>query len=483
MGRVYKPKYPKMQIVRGPDGKPVMETRIAARGPRKGSPILIPKRTPILGPDGKPVYIESRKWAIEYTDAAGRRRTAGAYTDKTATTQKNASIEKAVARQREGITGVDVKHADTPVAKHIAAWIADLERAGRSPNYVRKVKARIERLQKELQWARPSNVRADRFSEWLAAEGRKGKSQRTLNHFLEAATAFCNWASAQQRMESNPLKHVAKVSVAEPKNKRRALTVPELQELVKVHPSRGLVYLTAALTGLRRSELALLNWGDVHLDSPRPFIQLRAATTKSKRADVIAVNDEIAGQLAVARPKDWKVEARVFASIPKSSTFATDLKAAGLERDLDGKRADFHSLRVTHATLLATSGVSVREAMEQMRHTDIRLTTKVYTDPRLFDLNRAVNTLPRIVGAEPGQERARATGTNGANPNIRSDIRKELAAPGRKGSKTPFLCHDDDTKENAVNALKQGISCISDPWRRGESNPRPATASKVPLRA
>ncbi len=469
MARIFKSKYPKTRTLVGLDGRPVLETRIASRGPNKGRPVTTPKRLLVLDKNGKPVYIESRKWAIDYSDATGRRRTVGGYTDKTATLQKAAAIEKAVARQKEGITGVDVQHAETAVAKHIAAWLSDLERAGRSPEYTRKVKARIERLQRELHWTRPSTIRADSFTEWLTAEARKGASDRTVNHFIEAATAFCNWTVAQKRLETNPLKHVSKTHSVEPKNKRRALTVVELQRLVVVHQARGMVYLAAALTGLRRGELGSLQWGDVHLEDERPHILLRAATTKSRRADTIALNVEIASHLEAIRPAGWKPEDRVFPSIPKSSTFAADLAASAIDRDKDGKRADFHSLRVTHATLLATSGVSVREAMEQMRHTDIRLTTKVYTDPRLFDLNRAVNTLPRIVPPTQEHQRARATGTDDTFPNIRSDIRKELAAPGRKGSKTPLLCHERDTTQSAGNGLKNAISCTSNKWRRGES--------------
>jgi len=483
MARIFKPRYPKMRIVRGPDGKPIMETRVAKRGPRKGQSVRVPTREAVVGRDGQRVYTEAKSWAIEYTDAGGRQRSAGGYTDKLATSEKASKIEKAVARQREGIFGADVSHADTSVEKHVAAWVADLKRAGRSSEYTRKVEARVERMRKELTWGKPSSIRADKVTEWIAGLQRSGASDRTVNHFVEAAVAFCNWTVSQGRMETNPLRQVSKAETPEPKRQRRALTLDELERLVGVHPTRGPVYLTAALTGLRRAELAALQWGDVRLDTDRPCIALRASTTKSRRADTVALNDEIADKLRGMRPSTWQATGPVFASIPKSSTFLTDLDAAGIARTIDGKAADLHSLRVTHNTMLATSGVSIREAMEQMRHTDIRLTTKVYTDPRLLNLHAAVNRLPRVVSGERERQVQRATGTYDAVSDIRSDIRKELSAPVRKGSKTPFPVSVRDTNESAGNTLKQGISCTSEQWRRGESNPRPATAFRTLLRA
>jgi len=57
---------------------------------------------------------------------------------------------------------------------------------------------------------------------------------------------------------------------------------------------------------------------------------------------------------------------------------------------------DLHSLRHTFGTLLARSGVHPRTAMELMRHSDIRLTTKIYQHLDLADTAGAINKLPVI---------------------------------------------------------------------------------------
>jgi len=435
MAYIFKPKRPKLRPVVGADGKPTGET---VKRRRKGKLVDVPKLERERDAAGSVVKVESDKWMIEYTDAVGHRRKAGGYTDRGVTEQKAAKIERTVARQQEGIFDADAGHMRTDVTEHIKAWLADLRRGQRAHHYIRIVEARIERLRKELHWTNPASSRADGLTAWLGREAGAGKSPRTVNHHLQTAIAFCNWCAGQRRMEKNPLGHVSKTTVTEPKLARRALTAAELDRLVKVDANRGLIYLTAALTGLRREELATLAWGNVRLDALRPYIALRASDTKSRRADTIAVNDELAAVLRCRRPDKWESSDRVFGSVPKVQTLHKDLKAAGIERIRDGTKVDFHALRVTHATLLATSGVSVRAAMEQMRHTDIRLTTKVYTDPTLLDTHAAVNAIPSIIGAAD-REAMKATGTDDSTPkNERSYGRAPVSGDGLKWPKTPI---------------------------------------------
>ena len=82
------------------------------------------------------------------------------------------------------------------------------------------------------------------------------------------------------------------------------------------------------------------------------------------------------------------------------------------------RRADFHALRHTYGSLLAKSGIAPRVAMALMRHSDIRLTMNVYTDPRIFDLAGAVEKLPTLPAHIPQKQTAKATGTDGPTSTI-----------------------------------------------------------------
>ena len=57
---------------------------------------------------------------------------------------------------------------------------------------------------------------------------------------------------------------------------------------------------------------------------------------------------------------------------------------------------DFHSLRVTLGTMLAVNHVPLTDAMQLMRHSDPKLTMKVYTDASQLELAGSIAMLPEI---------------------------------------------------------------------------------------
>ncbi len=87
----------------------------------------------------------------------------------------------------------------------------------------------------------------------------------------------------------------------------------------------------------------------------------------------------------------------VFRFIPRVNTLRRDLVAAGIPfLDGEGRRADLHALRVTYGTNLTLSGAAPRVVMELMRHSDIKLTMKIYTDAGKLPLAEAVMKLPGL---------------------------------------------------------------------------------------
>ena len=80
---------------------------------------------------------------------------------------------------------------------------------------------------------------------------------------------------------------------------------------------RAIVYLVAIKTGLRRGELLKLEWRDVQLDGPEPFLKVRAATTKNGKVAPIPIDDELAGALRRLRGVEPRRVARLFESLPR----------------------------------------------------------------------------------------------------------------------------------------------------------------------
>src|SRR5690606_28599662 len=111
--------------------------------------------------------------------------------------------------------------------------------------------------------------------------------------------------------------------------------------------------------------------------------------------------------------------------------FDADCKRAGIpKRDAAGFTVDVDSLRHTFGTMLPRAGVPPRVAMELMRHSRIMMRT--YTDPRLFDLADAVESLPSVAAPRDLRGHSEAFHGTQADPSDRtqvlSDERKRLVS-------------------------------------------------------
>ena len=322
-------------------------------------------------------------------------------------------------------------HRNRPLTEHVDEWLAALKETGRDDRYTATVAGRLRRLLTECGWTRLDEINADNFTAWRETampdyghNAKKTKEKttamgaRTKNHYLEDLRAFCTWCVLHGRMAANPTVHVEKVDQSQDvRRELRALTGDELSRLLAAIPERyRLHYQVAMATGLRRNEILQLQWGDIHEDCTTPYIQLRAKTTKARRADSLPLRSDLAGALQTARGAVGECD-RLFDRVPRLREFRVWLKVAGIPYvDDQGRFANMHALRHSYGTLLSKAGVNPREAMELMRHTDMRLTMKVYTDPRIFNLAAAVEKLPSLTPDDPAQQSQAATGTDANTP-------------------------------------------------------------------
>ncbi len=194
---------------------------------------------------------------------------------------------------------------------------------------------------------------------------------------------------------------------------------------------RALAYKLAVTTGLRRGELASLTVGQLDLDGDFPHVRLKAADEKNRQGNSIPLRRDVADEL-----REWVSSLRiggagstnvlafrrdaVAVELPASTRLLTipkafcrildrDLKAAGIpKRDDRGRTIDVHALRHTFGTMLSVAGVAPRVAQAAMRHSSIDLTMNAYTDPRLLDVQGAVESLPSLsVTSDPTENRQR----------------------------------------------------------------------------
>ncbi len=91
MARIFRATYTKMRTVRDQKGRVVYDTKNGKKAARREN---------VLGKNGKPVLCEARKWYIAYRDADGIVRRVAGFTDKKATEQEAARLEREAGRRK-----------------------------------------------------------------------------------------------------------------------------------------------------------------------------------------------------------------------------------------------------------------------------------------------------------------------------------------------------------------------------------------------
>ena len=86
----------------------------------------------------------------------------------------------------------------------------------------------------------------------------------------------------------------------------------------------------------------------------------------------------------------------------------TDLEAAKISYEVDGKFADFHSLRHSTASLLIQTGANPKVIQSLMRHSDLNLTMSKYTHLYAGQQRETIESLPDFIVQ---QNAAAMTGT------------------------------------------------------------------------
>lgn len=369
------------------------------------------------------------------------------------------------------------------VSEHLKDFVADLESRGRSADYIRKVRSRVNSLIESCGWERLGDVTADSIISWRSSAT---LAPRTLNHYLDAAQVLMGWLVSVRRIPMNPLDGVQKVDTrGRATIQRRAFTDSEIGRLLLAAGGRWPIYLIAVQTGLRFNEMRSLRWGDVKLraDGEVSAITLRAMTTKNRRADVIPLTRDAADALRFLSHDVQEPGSAVFSrGMPSHHTVTADLERAGIAKvDELGRRVDFHALRKTFITNLQRAGVKRRVAMALARHSDSRLTDGVYTDTHALPYAEALTQLPRVdlaklgVGEQADDAQIDAQRLRPHGPTMTPDGTK---AAGVNRAQAPEIAEASDEKACHGGTRRDR----PEKWSRGESNPRPGVVRRALLR-
>ena len=259
-------------------------------------------------------------WIVDYTDQHGKRHI------ETYQRKKDADAQEAKVLVDIG-KGVHVAPSDSiTVAEAAQQWIARVKAEGREPTtlqgYEQHVRAYIVPHIGRVKLAKLTALTVEGFRDQLlkAVEERSG-SLRPLSR----ATARKVLVSLKSLLKSAKVAHVAAdVKIAASKRERRlepGVDFPETGEIKRLlaaattERQRALL-LTAALTGLRGSELRGLRWSDVDLEVGELHVRQRAdrfGTIGAPKSKAGSRTVPLAPQL-VSALKVWKLACPISAA-------------------------------------------------------------------------------------------------------------------------------------------------------------------------
>ena len=302
----------------------------------------------------------------------------------------------------------------------------------------------------------------------------------TSDHYVTVLKRFGNWiVKPGRKADQNPFADLEKLNdETEIRKQRRVLEPIEFSKLIEATTSnhrtfRGLdnidratIYLLAAYTGLRASEIGSLTFQSINFGDT-PSVTVAAAYTKNSELAVQPLRADLAERLklylANRSPASLSITGSPELIWPGKWTddgaemIRIDLAAAGIPYTVDGKDYDFHALRHQFITGLARAGVSQRVAQQLARHSKPELTANVYTHLSINDTIADVERLAPIPAGYP-QQSQKATGTDGELVLGTRMGTQGLLDRGISGDKRPINDRNKKSRSTRNNAGESAYS-------------------------
>lgn len=287
------------------------------------------------------------------------------------------------------------------------AWLMRLRSAERSAGSISAYRYAIDDL---LSWAQQHDRTGELFEEPTIVDYLEDYRERcdpapaTYHRRFLLLRRFMSWVSHRNGLPDAFLELQAP---PKPRQESDWLTREEFIRMLHAaeHPVRRLpglverdrlVLLTLAMTGLRRSELIALNWGDVTLDGSRPSLLVRRGKGGKPRRQPLP--SQLAAALVRSRSElaaSASVSDRVFCGLAGARLQPTIL-AGIIRRTTAGagiaKHVTAHTLRHTAATWLRQATGDTRLVAEYLGHSDLSTVSR-YAHVASEELHTAAQAL------------------------------------------------------------------------------------------
>lgn len=220
----------------------------------------------------------------------------------------------------------------------------------------------------------------------------KGKplSENSKQSYFNKLRACLNQAYEDRIIPENPCRGIDGFKGEE--TTRMYLTIDEVKILAQTeceYPQIKSAFLFSCLTGLRKSDILRLRWGDIHHQGE--FTRIIFRQKKTGGLEYLDINHQAVELMG----DEGKPESHIFADL--LTTSATNrviqewVSSAGIH-----KKISFHCARHSFATMMLDLGTDIYTVSKLLGHREIA-TTQIYA--RVLDKNKqkAVSVIPQII--------------------------------------------------------------------------------------
>lgn len=215
-------------------------------------------------------------------------------------------------------------------------------------------------------------------------------ARNTCASYFNKFLACLKEAYDEHILFDNPLRGISRFKPEE--GTRMYLTLDELKRLTNARCRNSTIrnaFLFSCLSGLRRSDIEKLTWGEVHEQGE--FTRIIFKQKKTKGVEYLDIPDDAVELMGERKDSESKVFGHLHCTDYTNTVISEWCEEAGIN-----KKITFHCGRHTFATLMLDLGTDIYTVSKLLGHRDIE-TTQIYA--KVLDKNKqeAIKRIPKLL--------------------------------------------------------------------------------------
>ena len=218
----------------------------------------------------------------------------------------------------------------------------------------------------------------------------KPLSRNSKLSYFNKLRACLNQAFEDGAIPKNPARGVE--NFKEEEGTRMYLTIDEVRKLAQTdceYPCIKRAFLFSCLTGLRRSDIERLTWGEVF--NQGDFTRIIFKQKKTKGQEYLDITEQAADLMGERGEPDVKVFPDIHSPTVTNTAIREGVLRAGIQ-----KKITFHCGRHTFATMMLDLGTDIYTVSKLLGHRQLS-TTQIYAKVMDKNKQKAVSNIPNII--------------------------------------------------------------------------------------